>query len=349
MKNFISIELAALLKKGVVMTQQNNLKVLLAFAAIYLIWGSTYLALRIGVETVPPFFLSALRFTFAGVLLYIWCLWKGEEQPDFSSLKKNAICGILMLFGGTSSVAWAEQYLPSSLTAIIVTSMPFWFILLDKKQWSFYFSNKLLLTGLIIGFIGVAILVRFDTSSHSFQGDPSMRTYAVIAVIAGGIAWTTGSLYSKYSLAKNSVLMNASLQLIIAGAFSLGVSVFSGELDHFNLRNTTTSAWTALLYLVTMGSIIAYLSYLWLLKVRPVAQVSTYVYINPIVAVLLGAIIANERITWIQITGLAIILSGVFLVNIAKNGSKKLKKNFMNPTVKYKSSSLASHTCTVGD
>ena len=143
--------------------------------------------------------------------------------------------------------------------------------------------------------------------------------------------------------------MNASLQLIIAGAFSLGVSVFSGELDHFNLRNTTTSAWTALLYLVTMGSIIAYLSYLWLLKVRPVAQVSTYVYINPIVAVLLGAISANERITWIQITGLAIILSGVFLVNIAKNGSKKLKKNFMNPTVKYKSSSLALHTCTVGD
>ncbi|MER3499738.1 MAG: EamA family transporter [Chitinophagaceae bacterium] len=289
------------------MIRQTNFKELLAFAAVYLIWGSTYLALRIGVETVPPFFLSALRFTFAGILLYVWCLWKGEEQADFASLKKNAIFGILMLFGGTSSVAWAEQYLPSSLTAIIVTSLPFWFIVLDKKQWAFYFSNKVLLAGLLIGFIGVAILVGFDTSSNSFHGDPSMRTYAVIAVIAGGIAWTTGSLYSKYKPAKNSVLMNASLQLIIAGAFSLGVSVFSGELDHFNFRNTTTSAWSALGYLITMGSIIAYLSYLWLLKVRPVAQVSTYVYINPIVAVLLGAIIANERITWIQITGLAII------------------------------------------
>ena len=328
------------------MAQQNKLKVLLAFAAIYLIWGSTYLALLIGVETVPPFFLSALRFTFAGILLYVYCLLKGEEQPDIASLKKNAICGILMLFGGTCSVAWAEQYLPSGLTAIIVTSLPFWFILLDKKQWSFYFSNKLLLTGLIIGFIGVAVLVGFDTSSQSFHGDASMRVYAVIAVIAGGIAWASGSLYSRYNPAKNSVLMNASLQLIIAGGLSLGVSVFSGELDHFNFSHTTTSAWAALLYLITMGSIVAYLSYLWLLKVKPAAQVSTYVYVNPIVAVLLGAVIANEKITGIQITGLAIILSGVFLVNIAKYSKEKLKKNFMSPTVKFKSSSLASHTCT---
>jgi drug/metabolite transporter (DMT)-like permease len=140
--------------------------------------------------------------------------------------------------------------------------------------------------------------------------------------------------------------MNASLQLIIAGGLSLGVSVFSGELDHFNFSHTTTSAWAALLYLITMGSIVAYLSYLWLLKVKPAAQVSTYVYVNPIVAVLLGAVIANEKITGIQITGLAIILSGVFLVNIAKYSKEKLKKNFMSPTVKFKSSSLASHTCT---
>jgi drug/metabolite transporter (DMT)-like permease len=328
------------------MTQQNNLKALLAFAAIYLIWGSTYLALLIGVETVPPFFLSALRFTFAGIVLYVWSLWKGEELPDVASLKKNAICGILMLFGGTGSVAWAEQYLPSSLSAIIVTSVPFWFVVLDKKQWAFYFSNKLLLTGLLIGFVGVAILVSFDNSSNSFHGDPSMRTYAVIALIAGGIAWTAGSLYSKYSPAKNSVLMNASLQLIIAGAFSLGVSVFTGELDHFNFRNTATNSSLALLYLITMGSIVAYLSYLWLLKVKPVAQVSTYVYINPMVAVLLGAIIANERITWIQITGLAIILGGVFLINMAKYSKQKLKKNFMSPTIKFRSASVASHTCT---
>lgn len=300
------------------MKEQSALKIFLAFTAIYIIWGSTYLALLIGIQSIPPFLLSALRFVCAGVLLYIFCLIKGEKQPNLLSLQKNALCGILMLFGGTGSVAWAEQYLPSSLAAIIVTSLPFWFVLLDKKQWSFYFSNKLILVGLLIGFAGVAILLGFDKSPHPFHGDSSMKVYGIIAIIAGGIAWTTGSLYSKYSPAKNSVLMNASLQLLIAGIFSFCVSVFSGEIKSFKFSDVTTTAWSALLYLITMGSIIAYLSYLWLLKVRPAAQVSTYVYVNPIVAVILGAIIANEKITWLQVTGLAIILSGVLMVNMVK-------------------------------
>jgi drug/metabolite transporter (DMT)-like permease len=279
-------------------------------------------------------------------LLYIWSLLKSDAQPDVSSLKKNAICGILMLFGGTGSVAWAEQYLPSGLAAIIVTSVPFWFVVLDKKQWAVYFSDRLLLAGLIIGFIGVAVLVRFDTSSHTFKGDPSMKMFAVIGLIAGGIAWTTGSLYSKYSPSKNSVLMNAGLQLIFAGAFSLIASILTGELNHFSFSHTTVSAWSALLYLTVMGSIVAYLSYLWLLKVRPAAQVSSYVYVNPIVALLLGSMVANEKITMIQITGLAIILCGVFLANLAKYGKKKSKEICLSPAIKYKSTSIVSHTCT---
>jgi drug/metabolite transporter (DMT)-like permease len=233
------------------------------------------------------------------------------------------------LFGGTGSVAWAEQYLPSSLAAIIVTSLPFWFIVLDKKQWSSNFSNKFILAGLLIGFVGVSILVGFDSSSHSFHGNASMKPYGIMALIAGGIAWTTGSLYSKYKPAKNSVLMNGSLQLIIAGAFSFCVSVLSGEVYHYSFTRTTSATWLALLYLIIMGSLIAYLSYLWLLKVRPATQVSTYVYVNPVVAVLLGAALLNEHIAWLQITGLVIILSGVFIVNIAryKNNSAKIVKH----------------------
>ncbi len=300
------------------MGEQSKLKIFLAFAAIYIIWGSTYLALLIGVQSMPPFLLSAMRFTLAGILLYAYCLWRREAQPDFSSLQKNALCGILMLFGGTGSVAWAEQYLPSSLAAIIVTTLPFWFVLLDKKQWSFYFSNKLIIAGLVIGFIGVAVLVGFDKSPHPFAGNSSMKTYGAIAIIAGGISWTIGSLYSKYSPAKNSVLMNATLQLLIAGLFTFLISFLSGELNNYSLGNAKKEAWSALVYLIIMGSVIAYLSYLWLLKVRPATQVSTYVYVNPVVAVLLGAIIINEQITWLQITGLIIILSGVLMVNIAK-------------------------------
>jgi drug/metabolite transporter (DMT)-like permease len=245
-------------------------------------------------------------------------LLRGEAQPDFASLRKNALCGILMLFGGAGSVAWAEQYLPSSLAAIIVTTLPFWFVLLDKKQWSFYFSNRLIIAGLLIGFVGVAVLLGFDKSAHSFSGNSSMKTYGIVALIAGGISWTVGSLYSKYKPAKNSVLMNAAIQLLVAGLFTFLISLLSGELNAYSFSNAKREAWSALLYLIIMGSLIAYLSYLWLLKVRPAAQVSTYVYVNPVVAVLLGAIIVNEQITWMQITGLIIILSGVLMVNIAK-------------------------------
>jgi drug/metabolite transporter (DMT)-like permease len=300
------------------MNEQSKLKIFFAFAAIYIIWGSTYLALLIGVQSMPPFVLSALRFLIAGIALYGYSLWRGESQPDFASLKKNAVCGILMLFGGAGSVAWAEQYLPSSLAAIIVTALPFWFVLLDKKQWSFYFSNKLIIAGLLIGFIGVAVLVGFDKSPRSFTGNSSMKIYGTVALIAGGVSWTIGSLYSKYRPAKNSVLMNAAIQLLSAGLFTFLISFLSGELNAYSFSNTKKEAWSALLYLIIMGSVIAYLSYLWLLRVRPTAQVSTYVYVNPVVAMLLGAIIAKEPITWLQIIGLIIILSGVLMVNIAR-------------------------------
>jgi len=300
------------------MNKQIGLKIFFAFAAIYIIWGSTYLALLIGVQSIPPFVLSGLRFTLAGMLLYGYCLLRGEAQPDFASLRKNAVCGILMLFGGAGSVAWAEQYLPSSLAAIIVTTLPFWFVLLDKKQWSFYFSNRLIIAGLLIGFIGVAVFLGFDKSTHSFSDNSPMKTYSTVVLIAGGISWTVGSLYSKYKPAKNSVLMNAAIQLLVAGLFTFLISLLSGELNSYSFSNAKREAWSALVYLIIMGSLIAYLSYLWLLKVRPAAQVSTYVYVNPVVAVLLGAIIVNERVTWMQITGLIIILSGVLIVNIAK-------------------------------
>ncbi|HEY6977603.1 MAG TPA: EamA family transporter, partial [Chitinophagaceae bacterium] len=169
-----------------------------------------------------------------------------------------------------------------------------------------------------IGFIGVTVLVGFDKSPHAFPVNSSMKTYGTVALIAGGISWTVGSLYSKYKPAKNSVLMNAAIQLLAAGLFTFLISFLSGELNAFSFSHARKEAWSALLYLIVMGSVIAYLSYLWLLKVRPTAQVSTYVYVNPVVAVLLGAIIVHEQITWPQITGLIIILCGVLMVNIAR-------------------------------
>jgi drug/metabolite transporter (DMT)-like permease len=302
-------------------TSNSKWLVVLAFAAIYVIWGSTYLAILFAIGDIPPFLMSGLRFLAAGIILYLWRTWKGEKQPDFTSFGKNVICGILMLVGGTVSVAWAEQYLSSSLAAIIVTAVPFWFILLDKQQWSSYFSNKIIVTGLVLGFAGVAVLVAFTKSEHVYFQNTGKQWLGALALIVGSIAWTSGSLFSKYKPAKSSMLMSASIQLLAAGLFCMMASIFSGEAKNFSFVNVNTTAWLALIYLVVMGSLVAYLSYLWLLKIRPLAIVSTYVYINPVVAMLLGALIAGEKITTLQMAALLIILTGVLMVNKARFSS----------------------------
>ena len=293
-------------------------KVILAFAAIYVIWGSTYFAILWVIRDIPPLLMSGIRFMAAGIILFGWCLWKGETLPDYSSFVKNSVCGILMLFGGTGAVAWSEQYIPSGFAAVIVTTVPFWFILLDRKKWSFYFSNKLIIPGLLFGFTGVVLLAGFDPGIYLTHNDNSKATLAILVIIVGGIAWTAGSLFSKYNAAGNSVLMNAAVQLLVAGIFSSGVSIFSGESRDFSFTTVQPSGWLALLYLVTAGSLVTYLCYLWLLKVRHPAQVSSYVYVNPVVAVLLGALFADEKISAIQIISLAIIITGVLLVNSSK-------------------------------
>ena len=297
---------------------KQNWKVIVAFAVIYLVWGTTYLAILFAIKDIPPLLMSAMRFLLAGIVLYIFCLVKNEQHPDYTSFLKIMFRGILMLAGGTVSVAWAEQYLPSSTTAIVVTSIPFWFILLDRRQWSYYFSNKILIIGLIIGFIGVALLTNFN---HTASLDPAhavKRTSAILVVIAGGIAWTSGSLISKYRPTGQSLLMITAIQLIVSGFFCLFISIFSGESDHFYFPQVHRGAWLGFLYLAIFGSILTYICYLWLLKVRPAAQVSSYVYVNPVVAILLGAIIGKEPITVLHLVSLGIILFGVLFINLPK-------------------------------
>jgi drug/metabolite transporter (DMT)-like permease len=293
--------------------------VLLAFAAIYIIWGSTYLAIKVAIKDIPPFLMSALRFLTAGLLLLGWCVWKKQPMPGWQTIGKNTLCGILMLFGGTVSVTWAEQYLPSSLAAIIVASLPFWFVLLDRKQWAYYFSNKMIIVGMLIGFAGVALLVWLGPRSH-INGGTGKYLASILVIVTGGIGWTIGSLYSKYRPTGDSLLVNASIQLLAAGIFTGIVSLIAGDHHSIVWTQVSVNSWLALLYLITMGSIVAYQSYLYLLKIRPAAQVSTYEYVNPVVALLLGALIASEPINHVQVIALVIILSGVLMVNLPQKG-----------------------------
>ncbi|QNF33293.1 EamA family transporter [Adhaeribacter swui] len=288
----------------------------LAFANIYLVWGSTYLAIVFGLDGIPPFILSFMRFLTAGVILFIWCLLKGESVPSVRNLSLNAVCGTLMLVGGSGLVTWAEQYISSGSAAILIATEPFWFVLLDKKCWSTYFSHKLIIGGLVIGFTGVIL---FFVLPGKASGMPASEEHvlAYLVLLGSSVLWVVGSLLSKRTdNQQDSTVMTTAEQLMAAGVVSFIISLFTAEWSGFSVATVSVKAWGGLAFLIVMGSLVAYLSFVWLISVRPPALVSTHTYINPVVAVLLGGLFAAESITPGQVAALVIILIGVLLTNI---------------------------------
>ncbi len=294
--------------------------IIAAFAALFIIWGSTYLGIMIAIKSIPPFFMLGTRFFIAGLFLYILCLVKGEKMPSFKLFVTIGIGGVLMLFMGNGAVTWAEQYLPSGLAAIVVATVPLWFVLLDKRQWKFNFSNKLIIIGFITGFAGVFLLFA-GKGDIDFFGD-KLKLTSFFVLITGTIGWATGSLYSKYKKVDASVTMKAAVQMLAAGIVALLTGLLTNEQEGFFIKNVSWPSILALLYLIIMGSLITYLAYIWLLSVRPPSLVGTYAYVNPVVAVFLGWLIAGEAITRYQVAALIVILAGVVLVNFAKEEKK---------------------------
>jgi len=309
--------------------------VIAAFAAVYLIWGSTYLAISIAVKTIPPFFMAGIRFLVAGFILLIWALLKGEKFPDTKSILKISLSGILLLVIGNASLGWVEQYIPSGLAAIIVATVPLWFVLLDKRQWKFYFSNRQIIFGLMIGFAGVVILFSGKSSADLFND--KMKLISLLVLMTGTISWTIGSLYSKYQKIQGSTLMKVSIQMLSASIVIFISSFALGEQKELSLNFITWKSIGALAYLIVMGSLVAYMAYMWLLSVRPASLVGTYAYVNPVVAVFLGWLIAKESISVEKIIGLVVVIAGLVIVNLSKE--KKLStvtKNIIKDNEKSK-------------
>lgn len=300
-------------------TQPSAGLVVAAFAAIYLIWGSTYLAILIGLKTMPPFVMSGIRFSIAGAILILWRLARGEKATTRPTLQ-NALAGVFMLFGGTGAVVWSEQHISSGMAAIIVASLPFWFVLLDFRQWSHNFSQKLVLAGIFIGFAGILTLFGADAGHFSEK-----TIFTILVLLLGCISWAGGSLYLKYHANTQSSMMNAGVQMLAAGVFSIFFGWATGETQAFSFAAVSTESWLGLAYLISFGSLLGYLSYVWLLSVRPVVQVGTYAYVNPVVAVMLGWLFANEPFSGRQLAALAVILAGVLLINLPKYKSLQLK------------------------
>ena len=289
--------------------------VAMAFAIVYTLWGTTYIAIVIGLETLPPFIMASIRFILAGGILLCFSMLRGENVW-VPGIRKNLLLGLIILTGGQGLLFWAEQHIPSGYAAIIVSSLPLWYVLLDRTHWNIYFKNKLILTGLVLGFFGILLL--FQRYIGAPAGTGVLQILGMVAVVAACICWATGTLWYKNHIDQNSIFLNLGWQLIGGFLSSLAIGFASGEFRGFSFAGVSAQSWLATVYLAVIGSLVAFIAFNWLLSVRPAAIVGTYAYVNPVIAVILGWLIADENITFLQIAGMMIILLSAFLVNSPK-------------------------------
>ena len=281
-----------------------------AFAAVYVIWGSTYLAIRIGVETVPPLMLAGLRHFTVGILLYPLLRWKTGVRPTAAHWKAAAVTGCLLLFVGNGGVSWAEQVVPSGITAVMVTMVSFWLVIVDWLRPGGHRPVPKVLFGLVLGFAGVALLAGPAHLGGSERVD--LRGVAVLVVAC--FAWACGSIYSKHGSMPSSALLGVAMQSLAGGVVLLFAGLVSGELHRFHFAAVSWRSWVALAYLIVFGSGIGFTSYLYILKKSTAARVATYALVNPVVALFLGWLIADEVISLRTVVAAVIILTAVVLV-----------------------------------
>ena len=302
--------------------QPSTLMVVIAFATVYLVWGSTYFFIQRAVHDIPPFVMGAIRFFIAGILLMGWCIYKKEKLFNFHQFRVAAITGVLLLFIGNGAVIWAEQNIASSLAAVLVSAAPLWFVLLDTPKWKENFSSRSTIIGLVVGFAGVILLFSERVSLALSSPGDTVQVAGLVVLVIGSMCWAGGSLYSKYN-GSGSATVNTMWQMLAAGAAFAITGLFTNEWKSFEWQTVSTGAWLSVLYLITMGSLAGYSAYVWLLQVKPATQVSTYAYVNPVVAVLLGVFFAGEYMSLLQVSGLAVILTSVLLINLAKQRKEK--------------------------
>jgi drug/metabolite transporter (DMT)-like permease len=288
---------------------------IVAFATVYIVWGSTYLAIRVAVETLPPFLLAAARFLIAGSMMFTWLRLRGVAMPAKNQWFNAAIAGVLMLLGGNGLVVWAEQSVCSSLAALVVALTPVWFALLDWARPGGKRPALYIWVGIVVGFVGVTLLV---TGRNSAGASVTRNPWGVAALVVAGFSWAAGSLWSRYNAKPDSPWMNAALQMMCGGVALLALSLFHGEPAHFHFAQASAQSWWAFLYLVVFGSWIGFSAYVWLLKASTPSRVATYAYVNPVIAVLLGRLWLHEPLGMRTLWAAAIILAGVVVTTLPK-------------------------------
>lgn len=282
-------------------------RVWLALAIVYVVWGSTYLGIDLAIRTIPPFLMAAIRFLVAGGFLYAWSVRRGDrgDRPTARQWLSAFLIAAPMLAVGNAAVGWAEQTLDTGTASLIIASVPLWMALLDRV---FYGQRlaRVVVTGLVVGFAGVGLLVA--------PGGSGGFSRAAIVLVFSSLAWAIGSLYSRTAPQPSRPLVSAGMQMLAGGLILTVVSGASGELSSFSVGQVSLESWLGLAYLVVFGSLIAFTSYMWLLRNVPTTLVGTYAYVNPFVAVLLGTVVLGEPLGWRTLVGGAIVIAAVALI-----------------------------------
>lgn len=292
----------------------------IALITIYLVWGSTYLAIRVAIETIPPFPMAALRFFIAGTLLYTFLIWRGAPRPTARQWRDNAIIGTLLLLGGNALVGWSEQYIDSGIAALLIGVGPLFIVL---TEWAWPGGQKptaLTFVALILGLGGVVWLAA--PWDHPAEG--GLSQIGVIGVLSACVFWAVGAIYSRHTKNGASPFMSSALQML-GGCLSITVvGIFTGDFTRFDWSAISTDSWVALAYLILVGSLIGFSTFVWLMKNVPPAIVSTHAYVNPLVAVFLGWWILDEVVSSRTFTSAAIIIGSVAIISMQKNRNRSI-------------------------
>src|ERR1700743_3102169 len=288
----------------------NPTMLLAAFAAVYLIWGSTFLAIRIGDESFPPLLVAGIRhFTF-GLIAFPILLWKTKARPTWAEWRSTIVTGFLLLAVGNGGVCLAEERVPSGIAALLVATVSLWIVLIDWLRPASTRPVPRVIVGLVLGFAGLALLVGPKDLGGSARIDP----IGVAILGVGSVAWACGSIYAKHGRMPSSPLLGSAMQSLTGGAILWIAGGLTGEVGALHLATVTTRSWIAVTYLICFGSAIGFSSYLYILKHSTATRVATYAFVNPIVALLLGWLLLHEAITLRTMLASAVILAAVMLV-----------------------------------
>lgn len=306
--------------------KQQKLKTFLAFAAIYVIWGSTYLATRYAIETIPPLIMIGARSLTAGVILYFISRFQSRERIKRENILPLMALGAMFFLIGHGLLAWAQQYVDSGMAAVIVSGEPLWIV---GIEWFFLRDIRVKMRGIIgllIGILGIVFLI-VSTSNGSTINNDSLASAAIVVCT---ISWGAGAVYSRVANVPKSPLLSSGVELMFGGVLVLIASFIVGEPSQFNLSHVSLQSLLGLLYLIIFGSVITFSAYIWLLGNTSATKVSTHTYVNPVIAVFLGWLLADEQITPELLIASVIIIISVYLVLHKQNHDREKQKGEMN-------------------